>query len=73
MYPQINIYTCIQKQRETEKERDEANVTLKIWGIQKGNVGGSRHGSVVTNPTRTHEDVGSNLGLTQWVKDTALL
>ena len=27
----------------------------------------------LTNPTRNYEFVGSNLGLTQWVKDLALL
>ena len=27
----------------------------------------------VKNPTRIHEDVGSNLGLAPWVKDPALL
>ena len=31
--------------------------------------GSSRHGSVVMNPTRIHQDAGLIPGLTQWVKD----
>ena len=35
--------------------------------------GSSCCGSVVTDPTSIHKDVGSVLGLDQWIKDLALL
>ena len=35
--------------------------------------GSSHHGASEMNPTRNHEFVGSIPGLTQWVKDLALL
>ena len=36
-------------------------------------LGSSRCGAVEMNPTRNHEVAGSTPGLTQWVKDLALL
>ena len=35
--------------------------------------GSLHHGSMVMNLTRIHEDVGSILSLTQWIKDLVLL
>ena len=41
--------------------------------ILKSEVESSPCGTAETNPTRNHEVVGSLPGLTQWVKDLALL
>ena len=43
------------------------NTELKVTG------GSSPDGSAVMNPTSVHEDLGSVLGPTQWVKDLGWL
>ena len=43
------------------------------FAVLKDTSWSSRHGSVVTNLTSLHEDVGSIPGLAQWVKDPTLL
>ena len=41
--------------------------------LKDGKMGRSRRGAVETNPTSSHEVLGSIPGLTQWVKDLAFL
>ena len=40
--------------------------------LPKSDERSSHCGSMVMNPTRIHEDVGSIPRLTQWIKDAAL-
>ena len=47
--------------------------TKNIFPLENNGTRSSHCGSVVTNPTSTHEDADWIPGLTQWVKDLALL
>ena len=51
-------------------EADRAQGTCK--NLNPRDVRSSHYGSVVTNPTSTHEGAGSISGLTQWVEDPVL-
>ena len=47
--------------------------SLLPFSFENHKSGSSRRGAMETNPTRNHEVVGSIPGLSQWVKDLALL
>ena len=46
---------------------------LPQWPTKQADIGSSHCGSAVMHLTSIHEDAGSIPGLTQWIKDQALL
>ena len=67
------------EERKTVLNRPISSTSFKKW-LEDGSLltskklrRSSRHGTVETNLTRNHEVVGLIPGLTQWVKDLALL
>ena len=59
--------TWTQMPHLTAKETGKCLVILWVWNRN----GSSLRGSVVTNPSSIHKDMGSIPGPTQWVKDLA--
>ena len=64
-----------QQERSSEKTygglgTQETSQNFPVLAIKS--LGSSHCGSVVTNPTSIHEDLGLIPGLAQWVKDLAL-
>ena len=54
-------------------EMDASAIKSLIRALTLKNKGRSRYGAAETNPTSSHEVAGSVPGLSQWVRDRALL
>ena len=68
-------YTMVLDYRTLCIFQNSKNYTPQLQSLlhAKNKTRSSHHGAVEMNPTRNHKVVGSIPGLTQWVKDLALL
>ena len=75
MFLCLKVETIYHHPHSTEVRTKCSDVKTSFKNLRYKNVAcrSSHHGSVVTDPTSIHEDVGLIYGLTQWVKDLALL
>ena len=77
----LSMWFALEKVGEVWSGRRPGSWAGSDQGLRNGEVdrvknvsrGSSRHGTVETNPIRNHEVSGLILGLTQWIKDPALL
>ena len=70
--PGTSIYCCVAIEKKKRKKEKKKNLYILDF-IRTPGKKSSCCGSVLTNLTSIHEDMGSIPGLAQWIKDLAVL